>query len=75
MRSYCIAQGTIHTFLRKTIMEDNIRKGICECVCVCVCVCVYWVTLLYGRNWHNTINQLYFNKRYLNLQKVARSVQ
>ena len=21
-----------------------------------------WVTLLYSRNWHNTVNQLYFNK-------------
>ena len=21
-----------------------------------------WVTLLYSRNWHNTLNQLYFNK-------------
>jgi len=20
-----------------------------------------WVTLLYNRNWHNTVNQLYFN--------------
>ena len=27
--------------------------------------CVYvraWVTLLYGRNWHNTVHQLHFNK-------------
>ena len=22
-----------------------------------------WVTLLYGRNWHNIVNQLYFNKK------------
>ena len=22
-----------------------------------------WVTLLYSRNWHNTVNQLYFNKK------------
>ena len=21
-----------------------------------------WVTLLYSRNWHNIVNQLYFNK-------------
>ena len=21
-----------------------------------------WVTLLYSRNWHNTVNQLYFKK-------------
>ena len=29
-------------------------------VCVFVCVCD-WVTLLYSRNWHNIVNQLYFN--------------
>ena len=32
----------------------------CYSVCVCVCVCVrvyHWVTLLYSRNWHNTVNQ------------------
>ena len=22
-----------------------------------------WVTLLYNRNWYNTVNQLYFNKK------------
>ena len=22
-----------------------------------------WVTLLYSRNWHNIVNQLYFNKK------------
>ena len=22
-----------------------------------------WVTSPYGRNWHNTVNQLYFNKK------------
>ena len=30
----------------------------------CVCVCVHingWVTLLHSRNWHNIVNQLYFN--------------
>ena len=21
-----------------------------------------WVTLLYSRNWHNMVNQIYFNK-------------
>ena len=42
------------------MMEANIKKGIC----VCVCMYVYmndWVTLLYSRNWHNTVNKLYFN--------------
>ena len=27
------------------------------------CVCIYnWITLLYSRNYHNIVNQLYFNK-------------
>ena len=34
----------------------------CVCVCVCVCVCnVYWVLLVYSRNWHNIVYQLYCN--------------
>ena len=41
------------------------------CVCVCVCVCIQsdhiyihgWVSLLYSRNWHNTVNWLYCNKK------------
>ena len=47
------------------MVKDHIRKGICVCIlCVCVFVCVYdWVTLLYNRNWHNIVNQLYFNKK------------
>ena len=23
-----------------------------------------WVTLLFSRNWHNIVNQLYFNNKY-----------
>ena len=26
-------------------------------------VCVFWVTLLYSRNWHSVVNQLYFKKK------------
>ena len=27
-------------------------------------MCMYnWVTWLYSRNWHHTVNQLYFNKK------------
>ena len=60
----CTAQGTISNLLGKTMMEDNIKKGVCVCVCVCVCVSVYdGVTLLYCRNWQNIVNQLYFNKK------------
>ena len=38
------------------MMEENIRKGMCECV-------YDWLTLLYSSNWPNTINQLGFNYR------------
>ena len=48
------------------MMEDNIRKG--------VCVCVYdWVTLLYSRNWHNIVTQLYL-KKYTTKAKVNKQV-
>ena len=27
-----------------------------------VCINIYdWVTLLYSRNWHNSVNQVYFD--------------
>ena len=36
--------------------------------------CMYnWITLLYSRNQHNIVNQLYFNK--INLKKYKRAVQ
>ena len=39
------------------MMEKNIKSR-----CVCVCVCVYTLShFLYSRNWHNIVNQLYFN--------------
>ena len=31
-----------------------------------------WVTLLYSRNWHNSVNQLYFNKK---IQKIKTNKQ
>ena len=27
-----------------------------------------WATLLYSRNWHNTVNRLYFKKREIDRQ-------
>ena len=42
MRSCCLAQGTIPSHLRWSMMEDNVRKRIYVCACVhgCVCVCL-----------------------------------
>ena len=43
-------------------MEDNIRKGMCVCVYIYICMYVCMndrVTLLYSRNWHNTVNQCF----------------
>ena len=48
----CTAQGTVSSRL----MEDNVRKGMYMYICD-------WITLLYSRNWHNILNQLYFNKK------------
>ena len=28
-----------------------------------------WDILLYSRNWHNAVNKLYLNKKYINEQK------
>ena len=65
MRPYCTAQGTISSLLGETMMEDNMRKRICFIrISVCVFINVYdWVTLLYSKNWHNIVNQPYFNKK------------
>ena len=50
--SYCTAQGTI-SIGKEHDGRQNEKKN----------VYVYdWVTMLYSRNWHNTINQLYSNK-------------
>ena len=45
------------------------KKNVCVCMNVCVCLCVYiyryiYMTesLLYSRNSHNIVNQLYFDK-------------
>ena len=71
MRSYCIAQGTISSLLGWIIMEDNKRKRRGVCVCVWM---TDWVTMLYSRNWLNTVNQLYPNKnKFKKFKKWIRS--
>ena len=58
-----IAQGIISNLLGENMLGDSMRKRIY--MCVCVCLCVYgWVTMLYSRNWHNTVNQLYFDENF-----------
>ena len=53
MGYYCVAQGTISSVLGETLMEKNIEQE---------CIYMYdWVTLLYSRNWHNIVKQLYVN--------------
>ena len=49
-KSYCTAQRTISTLLGYYMMEDRMRKSI---------YMNSWVTMLYSRNWHNTVNQLH----------------
>ena len=46
-------------FLIKVSFQKNLKKNIC--------VYVYnWITLLYNRNYHYVLNQLYFNKTFKN---------
>ena len=50
------------------MMEDNIREGMCVCVCVCVCGYIdIWMSgsLCCIADWHNIVNQLYFDKKIL----------
>ena len=43
-------------------MEKTIKKE---------CLYVYnWVTLLYSRDWQNTVNQLYFNKKSVSVNNL-----
>ena len=76
MRSYCIAQGTVSSLLGQTIMEDNRRKGMCVYMYEYMCVYIYIdrydrVTLLFCRNWHNIVNQLYLIKNMLNKKQLS----
>ena len=46
-----------------TVMNHNGKEYKNECICV-----YNWVTLLYSRDWHNSVDQLYFNKKSKNRQ-------
>ena len=46
-------RGNYIQFLGIEYDKDSVRKK---------CIYMYdWVTMLYSRNWHNTVNLLYFN--------------
>ena len=55
MRIYCIAQGTLLSALWWPKLEGNSKKGRYMYTC-------NGFILLYSRNKHNTIKQLYANK-------------
>ena len=63
MRSYCIAQGTIYI----SSQDRTWWKIIGEKQCIYMYA---WATLLYSKNWCNTVNQLHFNKKQ-NRKKVS----
>ena len=44
------------------MMDDSMRKGMYTYM-------YDWITLLYSRNWYNTINSLYSNKKFF--KKIA----
>ena len=55
MRTYCIAQGTLLNALWWPKWEGNPKKR--------GYMYMYsWFTLLYSRNWHNSVKQLYCNE-------------
>ena len=59
MGTCCIVQGTLPNVLWWSMWGKNLKKN--------GCMYVYnWITLFYIRNYHNIVNQLYFNK---NLKK------
>ena len=51
----CTAQG-IHSIFCDNLSGKQIWKR------MDVCMCIKWITLLYSRNYHNTVNQVYLNK-------------
>ena len=62
MRSYCMAQG-IQSLRIEHDASQYEKKN----------VYTYmhdWVTMLYSKNWHNPVNQLYFNKNQKNPKKL-----
>ena len=54
MRTYCIAQGTLLSALWRPKWEGNPKR---EDICICN------AALLYSRNWHSSVKQLYSKKK------------
>jgi len=55
MGTCCRAQRTLPNILWSSVWEKNVKEN--------GCVYMYnWITLLYSRNYHNIVNQLYCNK-------------
>ena len=50
-------------YIQSLEMDGKYYKKRNVYIYMCVYVYMYydWVTLLYSRNWHNIVNQLYFN--------------
>lgn len=54
-KAFCTAKETI-----KKKKKDNLQNGR-----------IYWIPLLYSRDWRNTVNQLHFNKEIINWKMQA----
>ena len=60
----CIAQRTLPSILWSSTWDKNRKEN--------ACVHMYnWITSLYSRNDHNTINQLYFNETIKLKKKIS----
>ena len=61
-----LVQGTLSSLLGQAMLENNIKERVYMFVYKYIYVfLLYSVTLLYSRNWHNIVNQLYFKKHFL----------
>ena len=64
-RNCCMAQGTLPNIMWWSIWEKILKKN--------GCVYLYnWITLLYSRNCHNIVNQLYFSKTLKNAASLEK---
>ena len=65
--NFCITQGTLPIFC-----DNQCGKRIWKRMNVCTCVIE---SLLYSRNYHNIVNQLYFNKTWKKWKKEYLSIK
>ena len=58
-------KGNVYLSIYQSIyLYIYLYLSLCLSVCLSIYLSIYdWVTLLYSRNWHNSVNQLYFKRK------------